>query len=73
MSPSVFRETLALLRWTQRGLAGALECDDRLVRRWATGEATPPDEVTAWLAVLARAHHDNPPPQSWRTRRLAPV
>ena len=70
MSPSGLRDALALLRWSQRGLAEALGCDDRLVRRWASGDAGVPAEVAAWLAKLARAHQADPPPQGWRSRRL---
>lgn len=70
-SSSDLREALALLRWSQRGLAGALGCDDRIVRRWASGDAAMPAEVTLWLSSLAKVHQANPPPQAWRTRRLA--
>lgn len=71
MSPSDLREALASLRWSQRGLAEALECDDRLVRRWASGDAQVPPEVAAWLMELAGAHESRPPPQTWRIRRVA--
>ncbi len=68
MCPSGFREALASLRWSQRGLAEALECDDRLVRRWACGDAPIPPDVAAWLLELAGAHESRPPPRTWRTR-----
>ena len=71
MSPSDLREALALLRWSQRGLAEALGCDDRIVRRWASGDAMIPADVVLWVSSLAKAHQANPPPQAWRTRRLA--
>lgn len=60
---------LAALRWSLRGLADALECDDRLVRRWASGGAPVPAEVAAWLRLLGAAHQANPPPQGWRARQ----
>lgn len=68
MTPDRFRECLTLLRWSQRGLAEALECDDRLVRRWASGDADIPPSVAAWLAALADAHAALPAPTGWRTR-----
>ncbi|TGE01665.1 hypothetical protein EU555_03025 [Methylobacterium nonmethylotrophicum] len=68
MSLDRLREVLALLRWSQRGLADALECDDRLVRRWASGDGSVPPEVAAWLEALADAHERNPPPAGWRRR-----
>ena len=69
LSPSGLREALAALHWSQRGLAEALGCDDRLVRRWASGDAAIPGDVAAWLSALAGIHQDNPPPQAWRSRR----
>ncbi len=71
MSPSDLREALVALRWSQRGLAEALGCDDRLVRRWASGDAAVPADVAVWLLDLARVHAANPPPRTWRSRRVA--
>lgn len=68
MTPDRLRLALGLLRWSQRGLAEALECDDRLVRRWASGHASVPPEVAAWLEALAAAHAAHPVPQGWRRR-----
>jgi len=68
MSPTRLREVLALLRWSQRGLSDALSCDDRLVRRWASGNATVPPDVEEWLENLALAHKRHPPPEGWRRR-----
>jgi len=61
-------ECLASLRWTQRGLAAILECDDRLVRRWASDQADIPASVAAWLETLAQAHDAIPPPVGWKRR-----
>jgi transcriptional regulator with XRE-family HTH domain len=61
MTPDRFRECLALLRWSQRGLADALEMDERQVRRWAAGATVPP-AVAAWLEKLAAIHAKHPPP-----------
>ncbi len=68
MTPDRFRECLTLLRWSQRGLADALQCDDRLVRRWAAGDADVPPEVAAWLDALGKALEALPAPTAWRTR-----
>ena len=61
MTPQRLRECLALLRWSQRGLADALDADERQVRRWAAGAAIPP-AVAAWLDRLAAYHAKHPPP-----------
>lgn len=61
MTPDRLRECLALLRWSQRGLADALQVDERQVRRWAAGAAIPPP-VAAWLAKAAAWMDRNPPP-----------
>ena len=71
MTPDRIRECLAMLRWTQRGLADALGCDDRLVRRWASGDAEIPASVAAWLETLARVHAATPPPAGWKRRALS--
>jgi transcriptional regulator with XRE-family HTH domain len=61
VTPDRLRECLALLRWSQRGLAEALDCDERQIRRWAAGAAVPP-AVAAWLDRLAAYHERHPPP-----------
>ncbi|WP_091974624.1 hypothetical protein [Methylobacterium gossipiicola] len=68
MTPVRLREVLALLRWSQRGLSDALSCDDRLVRRWASGDAVVPPDVVEWLEALALAHERHPAPEKWRRR-----
>lgn len=62
MNPDRLRECLALLRWSQRGLAVALTMDERQVRRWATGVAVIPEQVAAWLERRAAAMAADPPP-----------
>ena len=69
MTPDQFRDSLDALDWTLRGLATLLGCDDRHVRRWASGAMPVPDSVGAWLAGLAAVHAASPPPRDWRTRR----
>jgi hypothetical protein len=61
MTPDRLRECLALLRWSQRGLADALAMDERQVRRWASGAAVPLS-VALWLDQLATYHAKHPPP-----------
>ena len=61
MNADRFHECLALLRWSQRGLADALAMDERQVRRWAAG-ATIPQPVAEWLERAATWHAKNPPP-----------
>lgn len=68
MTPERFTECLLALRWSQRGLSAILKCDDRLVRRWAAGQADIPPSVAAWLEVLAQVHEAAPPPQGWKRR-----
>lgn len=71
MTPNRFRDCLTALSWTQRGLAAILDCNDRVVRRWASGEADIPASVAAWLETLAQAHDAIPPPQGWKRRHTA--
>ncbi|MET3352398.1 UNVERIFIED_ORG: ribosome-binding protein aMBF1 (putative translation factor) [Xanthobacter viscosus] len=71
MTPDRFRECLTLLRWSQRGLADALECDDRLIRRWASGDADIPASVAVWLETLGQFHAAAPPPTGWKRRPSA--
>lgn len=68
MTPDVFRATLATLGWSQRHLAYLLACDTNLPTRWATGRATIPPSIAAWLKELVRYHYAHPVPQDWRVR-----
>lgn len=68
MSPARFKACLTALHWTQRGLAAILEYDDRLIRRWASGDAPIPASVATWLETLTQAHEALPPPQDWKRR-----
>lgn len=70
MTAERFHECLASLRWSLRGLAAILECDDRLVRRWAspTDPAKIPPAIADWLEGLTQAHELLPPPEDWRRR-----
>jgi transcriptional regulator with XRE-family HTH domain len=62
MTPTRLRECLALLRWSQRGLADALGRPEGTVRQWARGAVRIPDDVAAWLEKAGRWHAKNPPP-----------
>jgi hypothetical protein len=63
MTPTRLRECLALLRWSQRGLADALQRPEGTVRQWARGAVQIPAPVAAWLEAAARWHAKNPPPE----------
>jgi len=62
MTPDRFRQCLAVLNWSQRGLAEKLYCDDRMVRRWADGSEIMPEAVESWLEALVSAHQALPLP-----------
>jgi hypothetical protein len=73
MTPATIRAHLATLGWSQRGLADALQRDDRLIRRWLSGDAPIPADAAAWVERAARElppliqavdewHAKNPPP-----------
>jgi transcriptional regulator with XRE-family HTH domain len=66
MTADRFRECLAMLHWSQRGLAEILYCDDRLVRRWAQGNEPVPESIARWIEKLAFTHEALPPPTSRR-------
>lgn len=68
MEAAEFRGCIETLRWSQRGVAEILGCDDRLVRRWAVGDASVPPAVAEWLVELAELHSTLPPPLAWRRR-----
>ena len=63
MSPDRFRECLALLHWSQRGLAEILDTHPTTVRRMATGSAAIPGNEE-----LAAAHKARPVPAGWQRR-----
>jgi hypothetical protein len=68
MTPAEFRAATRDIGWSLRHVAERLACDERLVRRWASGEAPVPPLVGRWLADLARYHTRHGPPEAWRTR-----
>jgi len=66
MTPDRFRACLAVLDWTQRGIASLLGINFVTVQRWATGKLKIPSDIAAWLETLARCHEANPRPErSW--------
>jgi hypothetical protein len=72
MTRDRYRECLATVGQSQRGLADVLGCSDRLTRAWASGGNRIPANVAAWLeawAALRLAHPDPEPPVSWRSGR----
>jgi len=62
MTPTRFRECLALLAWSQRGLARILQRQEGLVRMWGRGAAPIPPDVAAWLEARAVHAAQYPPP-----------
>jgi hypothetical protein len=62
LTPTRRRECLALLRWTQRGLAAVIGWDEGTVRRWLRHDGEAPAEIDAWLERRAQAMADDPPP-----------
>ena len=63
MTPDRFRECLAALHWTQRGLARILDRPEGTVRQWARGAVRIPDNVAAWLEQNARFMESAPVPR----------
>ncbi len=62
MTPARLLTCLAALHWSQRGFAKAIGYDDRLIRRWVSGERPIPRELGDWLEDAARWFEKNPPP-----------
>lgn len=62
MTAARLHECLALLGWSQRGLADLLAINEKQVRRWASGDYAVPATTAAWLDRLAQFHALNPPP-----------
>ena len=53
MAPDELQDALAVLHWSQRGLAGILDVHPTTVRRWAAGTQAIPEPVSGWLEDLA--------------------
>lgn len=70
MTPNEFRECLALLRWSQRGLADILGIHDTAVRRWASGKNEIPENVSAWLKIITANIKVMPLPENWKISEL---
>jgi transcriptional regulator with XRE-family HTH domain len=66
MTPTRLRECLAVLHWTQRGLADVLGLHETRVRRWARGVLPTPDNVAEWLERLVAAHAVHQLPEGWK-------
>lgn len=67
MTPNRLREILDELHWSQRDLASLAGCNERLARRWATGDTTVPALLAEWLEERLRMHRAAPPP-AWKSR-----
>jgi hypothetical protein len=71
MTPTRYRECLAVLGLSQRGLAPLLGCSERLTRAWATDRTAIPAPVAEWLEAWVRNRLEHPDPQlpkDWRCR-----
>jgi ribosome-binding protein aMBF1 (putative translation factor) len=66
MTSAEFSTALQAIGWSQRHLARMLECDDKMVRRWATGALAVPPSIGKWLNRLVACHDRHPPPDDWR-------
>ena len=66
MTPTTFRQTLATLGWTIRGLARVLGRSEGTVTNWTRPGYSVPADVAAWLQRRVEAHQcmmrDDPPP-----------
>jgi DNA-binding transcriptional regulator YiaG len=69
MTPAEFRGCLSPLAWSQRDLARVLGLDDRLMRRWASGQNEIPGNIAHWLMTLATFHAGHPPPLKGKCAR----
>jgi transcriptional regulator with XRE-family HTH domain len=68
MTAKEFRDALEMIGWGQRDVVRRVNMSQTHVRRWASGEYPVPEEVAVWLAKLAAAHADTPPPiMQWKT------
>lgn len=70
MTPERFQDCLVLLRWSQFDLAVILKCDVFLVNAWANSKAPVPDDISAWLETLARAHDSAGIPAAYEGRQF---
>ena len=70
MTPTRLREVLDEMRWSQRDLATLAGCNERLARRWATGEAAVPPMLADWIELRLAMHRAHPAPD-WKSRKAA--
>ena len=62
LTPDQFRELLVELGLSDAQLIRWTGVDDRLVRRWKTGEREIPETMATWLKGLETFLTANPPP-----------
>ena len=70
MTPTRLREIIGELHWSQRDLAELAECNERLTRRWASGDSPVPEKIGQWLEEHLVLHRSHPMPD-WRSRSQA--
>lgn len=66
MNGSEFRDALAAMNWTLRGVADTLGVHETRVRRMAKDQHPIPDTLATWLRTLAAVHRRHPLPEGWR-------
>lgn len=66
MTPTEFRECLASLRWSQRGLADILNIHPTSVRNMASGKNPIPENIADWLINSASYLKIHSLPEGWQ-------
>lgn len=67
MTPAERLAALQSLGWSVRALAERLGVSEATVRQWQRGRRSPPPAIDEWLARLAQAVTDDPPPRRRET------
>jgi inorganic pyrophosphatase/exopolyphosphatase len=59
---------ISAIGWSRLEAARRLNCDEKLIRKWTSGELAAPAIVGAWLAALVAAINRLPAPD-WRNEK----
>jgi hypothetical protein len=62
MTGGDFAAAVDELGWSNAWLARYVGCDERLVRKWITGELRVPPAIAAWIHTRLLYHRAQPPP-----------
>jgi hypothetical protein len=63
MTSAQFQHALDLLGLHPKDFAAWIDCDERMVRRWAVGKMLIPSRVADWLEGLVTYLEQHPRPQ----------